>query len=57
MKNYGKIVPFVLAGVLVLSWYMLLDDKASLNEEYNNYLKQARQYAEVGITAKAIENY
>lgn len=57
MKNYGKIVPLVLAGVLILSWYVLLDDKASVNKEYDNYLKQARQYAEVGITTKAIENY
>lgn len=57
MKNYRFIVPIVLAVLLVISFYTLIDAATTTNEEYNEYLTKARNFAEKGITKYAIENY
>lgn len=57
MKNYKKLVPIVLIAVLLLSWYKLLSTKLDGAQEYNEYLKTAREYAEDGVTKYAIEYY
>lgn len=57
MKNYRALVPIVLVVLLLASWYMLASDAIKMESTYNNYLTQARKYAEDGITKYAIENY
>lgn len=57
MKNYRKIFPIVMIGLMALSWYVLVSDSVKLESQYNEYLKDARKYAEDGITKYAIENY
>lgn len=57
MKNYRKLVPIVLIVLLILSWYKLLSDKIETGTEYAGYLKEARKYAEQGITKYAMDNY
>lgn len=57
MKNYRRLVPIILIVLLVLSWYKLISDSTKAAKEYNNYLAEARQFAEVGVTTKAIEYY
>ena len=57
MKKYRALVPIVLVVLMVASWYMLASDAIKMESTYNNYLTQARKYAEDGITKYAIENY
>lgn len=57
MKKYRVLVPIVLIVTMLASWYMLVSDAIKMESSYNNYLTQARKYAEDGITKYAIENY
>ena len=57
MKNYRKILPIALIVLLVTSWYMMISTVAKTNNSYKNYIKEARKFAEQGITKYAIENY
>ena len=57
MKKYRAIVPIVMVVLMLASWYVLVSDAVKLNSEYNQYLSDARKYAEDGITKYAIENY
>lgn len=57
MKKYGFLVPIVLTVLLVLSWYKLVTDTNAVEDEFNNYIQTAREYAEDGITKYAITNY
>lgn len=57
MRKYRGLMPIVLIVLMVASWYMLISDASKTEETYNNYLTQARKYAEDGITKYAIENY
>lgn len=57
MKNYKGLVPIVLAVCLVLSFYMLITTRADVANQYNTYLKQAREYGEKGIVVDAVYNY
>lgn len=57
MKNYRALVPIALVVLMILSWYMLTSEAIKTESTYNNYLTQARKYAEDGITKYAIENY
>lgn len=57
MKNYRKLVPVVMVVVMILSWYMLISSKMSVNKEYNKYLTEARKYADINVTKYAVENY
>ncbi len=57
MKNYRKLVPVVLAVLLIVSWYLLISEKVEINSEYQMYLAQARHAAEDGLTKEAMANY
>ena len=57
MKNYRKLVPIVMIVVMVLSWYRLISNKLSVDREYNKYLTEARNYADINVTKYAVENY
>jgi len=57
MKGYKKLVPIALVACLLLSFYMLYDTRTSNIKEYNQYLNEARNYAEQGIAVDALENY
>jgi len=57
MSNYRKWVPLILGLCLVLSWYKLISGNVSIGDEYNQYLTEARKYAEDGITKYAVQNY
>ena len=57
MKKYRAFVPFVLIAVMLLSWYMMYDNYSGKEAKFNNYIKIARQKADVKITSAAIENY
>lgn len=50
-------MPIILAIILVLSFYMLIDTRSAVKSEYENYLAEARKYAEMGIQIDAAENY
>lgn len=57
MKNYGKLIPLIMVVLLGLSYYVIVSKTIETNNEYENYLKEAREYAKTGITVNAIENY
>lgn len=57
MKNYGKLMPLAMIVLLGLSYYTIVSNTVEENNEYNNYLKEAREYAKTGITVNAVENY
>lgn len=57
MKNYKFLVPIVLVVMFFASIYMLYDTKANELEEYNNYLKAARDFREMDIQVDAEANY
>ncbi len=57
MKNYGKLIPFVMVVLMAASWYLLAANAGSEKEEYNKYLAEARRYADFDSVSKAIENY
>ena len=55
MKNYRKLVPIAVVVVMALSWYMLISNKLSVDREYNKYLTEARNYADINVTKYASE--
>ena len=57
MKRYKLIVPFALAVILFLSYYMLYDTRTQVKREYEQCLEQARELAEQGIAVDAVQNY
>lgn len=57
MKKYRSLIPILVIALVVGSWFILVKDTISVQSEYDQYLSEARKYAEVGITKYAIENY
>ena len=57
MKRYRTLMPIVMVVLMVVSWYMMINNSIEVESEYNTYLSEARKYAEDGITKYAIENY
>lgn len=57
MKKYRAFVPVAMIVLMLASWYLLIQDALKVESAYNNYLSEARKYAEDGITKYAIENY
>lgn len=57
MKKYRALVPVVVIVLMLVSWYLLIEDSGKVETAYNNYLSEARKFAEDGITKYAIENY
>lgn len=46
-----------LVALLACSWYMLLDETAKENNQYNQYIAVAREKAEMGLHQVALEQY
>lgn len=57
MKNYKYIIPVLLIGSFIGSLFMLINTKAKIEKEYNEYLEQARSYREQEIYVDAAEYY
>jgi len=57
MKKYRALVPIVMIVLMLVSWYLLIEESGKVETAYNKYLSEARKYAEDGITKYAIENY
>lgn len=57
MKNYRTLVPLVLVVLFLVSIYVLYDGKASVQEEYDNYVELARDFREQEIYVDAETNY
>lgn len=57
MKNYKNIVPIALIAFMIISVYMMIQEKNELQQEYNGYLAAARKYAKEGIITDAVTNY
>lgn len=57
MKNYKLLVPFVLTALFVLGVYMMGSSNAEEEEQYRQYLENAREYASQEIELYAVENY
>lgn len=57
MKNYRKLMPVVLILLFVLGIYMMWDSNLSVETEYNNNLRLAREYAEQDIPMLARQHY
>lgn len=57
MKTYRRLVPIALVALMAASWYTLISDRNEVAAAYDDYLAQARKYAESGSTKYAIENY
>ena len=57
MKKYRMLVPIVLAVLLAVSWYMLLDNSSKEEDNYQAYLTEARNQAKKGVTVEAKKNY
>lgn len=56
MKNYRLLVPIGMIAIMVLSWYMMIDEAMKATNVYEDYLTAARLHAEDG-TKFALENY
>ena len=57
-KGSTKLLVIVgLVAILVCSWYMLLDETAKENNQYNQYITVAREKAEMGLHQVALEQY
>lgn len=57
MKRYRALIPIVLVVLMAVSWYMMINNAAKVDNSYNNYLSEARRWANEGIMKYAIENY
>lgn len=57
MKKYRVLMPVVMIGLMLASWYLLIEDSVETENTYTNYISAARKYAEDGITKYAIDNY
>ena len=57
MKNYRFLVPIVLVVLFLASFYSLYSGKAADQEEYEGYLKEARNYRAMEIYVDAEQNY
>lgn len=57
MKQSKLLVIIMFLVLLPLSWYKMYDNSAVLEQQYNNYLKEARAKKEMGITLFAQQNY
>ncbi len=57
MKNYRYLIPLALIAVFVLSIYMKYDSNQSKNQEYEAYLKEARDDRELEIYVDAEAEY
>lgn len=57
MKKYRSLVPIVLILLMLASWYMMISSTAKTDNTYNEYLTEARRWANDGITKYAVENY
>lgn len=57
MKKYRSLVPIVLVVLMLISWYMMISSTAKTDNTYNEYLTEARRWANDGITKYAIDNY
>ncbi len=55
--KYKNLIPFALIIFMVLAWYQIISTSVSLTNEYNGYLKSAREFSKDGILIDAIENY
>lgn len=57
MKNYKYLIPIALVALLVGSVYKTYSDKTSLNNDYKEFIKQARQNRELEVWVNAEEFY
>lgn len=57
MKNYRLLVPVVLIALFVLGVYMIGSSNAKEEQQYQQYLEEARSYAAQEIEIYALENY
>lgn len=57
MKGYKALVPVLLVICMMLSFYMLINARTTILNEYNTYLSTARSCAKQGIAIEALENY
>ena len=57
-KGSTKLLVMIgLVALLACSWYMLIDDTARINNQYNQYIENGRQKAEAGLHQVALENF
>lgn len=57
MKNYRGIMPVALIVLMAMAIYSLFSSYVKKNNEYNQYLSDARELAEVGIITDAVFKY
>lgn len=57
MKNYGKIVPVLLAVMIGGAWFSVISTARQENGTYTTYLQEARSKAEVKVTKYALMDY
>lgn len=57
MKKYKNIFPLVLIFLMLISTYLMVSNSAQEAGEYNDCLKNAREYAKQGIIVDALEFY
>lgn len=57
MKNYRKILPIAMIFIMALSCYTLVSDSIKKEVQYDQYISEARRFADLNVTKYAIENY
>ena len=57
MKSLKNLMPIILVVCMILAAYVLFTSKMDLADEYEEYISQARSYAEQGIVSKSAEAY
>lgn len=57
MKNYKYLIPAALVVLMGASVYTMFSNATKKEEEYNGYLKKAREDAKLEVVEESIENY
>ena len=57
MKGYRFLIPVLLTALMFYSTYSLVSTSAENKEKYNQYVKQAQEYAKQGIVVDALDYY
>ncbi len=56
-KSYKILIPIVLAGLMVLSWYSMMKNSTDSAHEFTACVEAARGYADSGMYSFAEQNY
>lgn len=57
MNQTRLMIAVGIIAIYIASWYVMFNDSKNMENEYNQYIQEARRQTEMGVRAKAEENY